>query len=405
MTQTENQKHNSQTLIYFCSIFFERASYYGFRAILVLYMIGETLKMSREEALYIYGTFTGAFIISKIIGAIFGDLIIGNKKAALIGGITQALGAFFICIPSPASLYVSLFLIVLGNGFYSPNLTALFGKNYLNRTKSLDSGFTLYYLAINMAATIGIAFIGYVGENMNWNYGFVTSGILMMISTVFIFISKEHQDVNLTKINMPSIGARALKIIIAIILVTIFWGIYELSSGNSYILQSQLKELLPSSIPEHLWSFLNSILILPIGFIAVILWTKFYSSQSLKLTFGFIFGAMAFGVLMLIPEIPTSEHLKMYITAIVLLNISEICIAPIVFSVLTQYANPKYLAILISFTFAPTRILSMLIGYFSGRLYDNPSLTTIVSVVAMSIMGFALLVYTLFIKKLIKQKT
>ncbi len=406
MNQTEEiQKHNNQTLIYLCSVFFERASYYGFRAILVLYMIGETLKMSREEALYIYGSFTGAFLISKIIGALFGDLIIGNKKASLIGGIIQAFGAFFICIPSSTSLYVSLFLIVLGNGFYSPNLTALFGKNYLNKTKLLDSGFTLYYLSINVAATLGIAFIGYIGDNISWNYGFAMSGVLMLASTIFIYVSKESQDVDMTKINTSPMELRALKIIISIILVTLFWGVYELSSSNVYLLQNQLKVFLTAFAPEHLWSFLNPIFLISTSIIAVVLWTKFHTSQAMKLTLGFFFGALSFGVLMTIPEVPSGQDLTIYLIATVLLSISEICIAPIIFSVLTKYTNPKYLAIVISFTFVPTRVSSMLIGYFNDYFYNNPSIAMMASFVSMGIIGIALSIYILFIKRLIKQKS
>lgn len=77
----------------------ERASYYGFRALVVLYMVGETLKMERTEALTIYGWLIGSLVFSQIIGGLFGDLLIGNKKSIIIGGIIQAIGAFSLCIP------------------------------------------------------------------------------------------------------------------------------------------------------------------------------------------------------------------------------------------------------------------------------------------------------------------
>jgi POT family proton-dependent oligopeptide transporter len=389
-----------QTLIYSCSLFFERASYYGFRAILILYMIGETLNMDRTEAFSVYGTLTGSFIISKIIGAIFGDLVTGNRIATIIGGVTQAIGIFSLCVSSTFGLYVGLFLIVLGNGFYSPNITALFGKNYLNTIKLLDSGFTLYYLVINIAATAGILLIGYIGERLGFNYGFIIAGILMLFSTVLMLFSKTPQ--NTTNETSPvSTDIKAIKIIAVVILLTLFWGIYEISASHIYTLQTQLKEFSTGLIHESFSGYLNAIFIFPIGIIASILWYTIYTSQSFKLALGFFFGALAFGVLLLIPEIPTEEHLFVYISAIGLLSISEICIAPILYSVLTQYANPKYLAIFISLTAVPTYGVILIIGRLTDYFYNNPKAAMSLSLIIMGGLSILLLVYTLFIRKLI----
>lgn len=392
-----------QTLIYSCSLFFERASYYGFRAILILYMIEETLKMDRAEAISIYGVFTGAFIISKVIGAILGDLVIGNKTASIVGGILQAIGVFSVCIPSTLGLYVGLFLIVLGNGFYSPNITALFGKNYLNTIKLLDSGFTLYYLVINVAATAGILLIGYIGERIGFNYGFIIAGILMLFSTVLMLFSKTPENI-INETSPVSTDIKAIKIISIVILLTLFWGIYEISASHIYTLQTQLKEFSTGLIHESLSGYLNAIFIFPIGIIASILWYTIYTSQSFKLALGFIFGALAFGVLFLIPEIPAEEHLFVYISAIGLLSVSEICIAPILNSVLTQYANPKYLAIFISLAAVPTYSVILIIGSLTDYFYNNPKASMFLSLIVMGSLSMLLLVYILFIRKLINTK-
>ena len=179
MDKIQNQKHTIETLYYSISRMLERASYYGFRALVVLYMVGETLKMERTEALTIYGWLIGSLVFSQIIGGLFGDLLIGNKKSIIIGGIIQAIGAFSLCIPSTNGLYLGLFCVVLGSGFFTPNLISNFGKSYLNKTKLLDSGFTIFYLAINLGSFLGILLIGYIGETYGYNIGFVLSGILM----------------------------------------------------------------------------------------------------------------------------------------------------------------------------------------------------------------------------------
>ncbi len=376
----------------------ERASYYGFRALVVLYMTGETLKMDRTEALSIYGWFAGSMVFSQIIGGLFGDLLIGNKKAIIFGGIIQAIGAFSLCIPSTTGLYLGLFLVVLGSGFFTPNILSNFGKSYLNKTKLLDSGFTIFYLAINLGSFLGISLIGYSGEKFGYNIGFVISGILMLLSIVPIIISKEFNSEEFEK-GETSISKRILNILIAFIVVGVFWGIYEISNIRIFDLQMQFSEISAWNISKSLWQTIGSIFTLPISLVAIILWTFFYSSQFFKLMVGFIFGAISFGVLFVIPEIPTENHTITYLISLVFLGISEIHIAPIILSISTKYANPKYLAILMSLAFLPTRLISLIFGLFNHKLYDNPMLGLKIGIVGMTVVGIGLIGYAWWNKK------
>ena len=403
MDKIQNQKHTIETLYYSISRMLERASYYGFRALVVLYMVGETLKMERAEALTIYGWFIGSLVFSQIIGGLFGDLLIGNKKSIIIGGIFQAIGAFSLCIPSTTGLYLGLFLVVLGSGFFTPNLISNFGKSYLNKTKLLDSGFTIFYLAINLGSFLGILLIGYIGETYGYNIGFVLSGTLMLISIIPITFTKEKRLDEIEKNEFP-ISKRILNILIAFIVVGLFWGFYELSSIRTFDLQLQLSEISTLGIPNHLWQSINSIFILPISIIAIILWTYFYSSQFFKLMLGFIFGVLSFGILFLIPEVPTEQHTITYLISLLFLGISEIHIAPIIHSILTKYSNPKYLAILISLAFLPTRLISLIFGLFNDKLYDNPMLGLKIGIVGMTIIGIGLIGYVVWNKNYLQQR-
>ena len=398
MDKIQNQKHTIETLYYSISRMLERASYYGFRALVVLYMVGETLKMERAEALTIYGWLIGSLVFSQIIGGLFGDLLIGNKKSIIIGGIIQTIGAFSLCIPSTTGLYLGLFLVVLGSGFFTPNLISNFGKSYLNKTKLLDSGFTIFYLAINLGSFLGILLIGYIGETYGYNIGFVLSGILMLISIIPIALTKEKRLDEIDKNEFP-ISKKILNILIAFIVVGLFWGFYELSSIRTFDLQLQLSEISTLGIPNHLWQSINSIFILPISIIAIILWTYFYSSQFFKLMLGFIFGVISFGILFFIPEVPTEQHTIIYLISLLFLGISEIHIAPIIHSILTKYSNPKYLAILISLAFLPTRLISLIFGLFNDKLYDNPMLGLKIGIVGMTFIGIGLIVYIIIDKK------
>lgn len=397
MEKIQNQKHTKETLYYSISRMLERASYYGFRALVVLYMIGETLKMERTEALSIYGWFTASLVFSQIVGALFGDLLIGNRKSIIVGGIIQAIGAFSLCIPSTTGLYIGLFLVVLGSGFFTPNIISNFGKTYLNKTKLLDSGFTIFYLAINLGSFLGILLIGYVGEKYGYNIGFVISGLLMLISIILVSLTKEKRLDEIEK-NDFSLSNRILNILIAIIIVGLFWGFYEISSIRSFDLQMQLSEISTLNIPSHLWQAINSIFILPISIIVIILWTYFYSSQFFKLIIGFIFGAVSFGILFLIPEVPTEQHTITYLISLLFLAISEIHIAPIIYSILTKYSNPKYLAILISLAFLPTKLISVIFGLFNDKLYAHPMLGLKIGIVGMTIIGIGLIAYMIIDK-------
>lgn len=399
MEKIINQKHTKETFLYALSRTLERASFYGLRSLIVLYMIDGILKMERTEAFSIYGWFTVSFLFSKIIGALLGDLIIGNKKTLIIGGMIQALGAFSFCIPSENGLYIGLFLVVLGGGLYTPNIISNFGKLYLNKTKLLDAGFTIFYLAVNLGALFGVISIGYIGETYGWNTGFVLTGIIMLLSIIPILFSKEKETALPTE-NKNTLNQRIIKISIAFLIVALFWAIYELGNIRVFDLQLKLSEISTLNIPKSMWTSLNSVFILPISIFVIILWTFFYSSQLIKLTLGFIFGIISFGILFLIPEIPTEQHTIFYLISLFFLSISEIHIAPIIHSILTRFSNPKYLAILISLAFIPTRLFSVIIGLFNDKLYVNPILGLKIGMVSMVVISIILIGYIYYEKKL-----
>jgi POT family proton-dependent oligopeptide transporter len=396
MEKIQNQKYSIETFYYSLARMIERASYYGLRALVIIYMTGEILKMDTTEALVIYGWFAGSLVFSQILGGLLGDLIIGNKKSIIIGGVVQAFGAFTLCIPSTYGLYIGLFLIVLGSGFYTPNIIANYGKSYLNKTKLLDAGFTIFYLAINIGAYLGSFLIGYSGEEFGYNVGFVISGLLILISLIPIIKTKEKELPIGEKI---SSGKRVLTIAMAFIIIGLFWGVYEISNIRILDLQIQLGENSTLGISKSMWQSLNSVFTLPISLTAIIIWTYFYNSQFFKLLIGFVFGAVAFGIILFIPEIPEEKHTIYFIASMLFLAISEIHIAPIIHSILTKYSNPKYLAILISVAFVPTKIFALIFGIFHERIYDNPTLGLKFGIIAMILISIGIIGYIIIDKK------
>lgn len=398
MNRIQNLNHNKETIIYSLSRLFERAAYYGIRSLVVLYMISESLKMTNNEALTVYGFFTLSYMFSQIFGALIGDLILSNKKALIIGGFIQSLGAFSFCIPSSIGLYLGIGLIVIGGGFYTPNMLSHYGKLYVNKTKLLDAAFTILYVAINIGSFLGVMMISLIGDKYGWNFGFISAGILMLISVALPLMNREVKISKKSQENIP-LRKRIISIVISFILIALFWAIYEVSAYRTFDLQMSFQKINDSIIPKSMWSSLNTAFIIPIGILACVLWSFFYNNQFIKLAIGFITGAVSFGILFLIPEATEAHHLVLYLISLLLLSISEMLVGPIIYSVLTQYSNPKYLAIIISLIFIPSRLLNMLISEFNDEIYNNSSFVLKTGVIIMFAISIGLLGYNFIHRK------
>lgn len=357
-------------------------------------MINGVLQMDQEHALQLYGWFTASLMFSQILGAILGDLLLGNKKALIIGCLIQSLGAFSFCIPNTFGLYVGFSLIVLGGGLCTPNIISNFGKVYLNKTKLLDAGFTIFYLAANLGAFTGVMTIAYIGNKYGWNLGFIAAGIVMLLSIIPLLLTKDTSPAE-TNTTGSTLNQRITKIIFALAIIGLFWSIYEIAGYRIFELQLTLSSISTLGIPQSIWSSLSTLLILPISIVVIVLWTWYYNSQFSKLMIGFIFGVISFGILFLIPEEPSSQHASIYFLSLLMLAISEMHIAPIVYSILTKYSNPKYLAILISLAFIPTRVFNFVFARFNENVYNNPILGLKIGIIVMTIVGIGLIWHVL----------
>lgn len=398
MKKTKSQNYTLDTIYYCFAKLLERTSYYGLRAMLVLYMLGETLKMNSKEAIAIYTWFITAIIFSQIIGALFGDLLIGNKKAIIIGGVIEALGAFILCTPSIYGLYTGLFLIVLGNGFFAPNIISNYGKSCLNKPKLLDAGFAALYLSINLGALLGALLISFLVAKLGYTVGFITSGILTLLALVPILIVKNN---TLQEGKKVSIEKRILAVVTAFVIVGLFWGVYEVSSIRISDLQLKLSEISTLEIPLSIWRSLDFVFILPVSLIATIVWAYFYTSSSFKLLMGFLFGTIAFAIVLMIPDMPQENHAIYFLLSLLLLAISEIHIVPIIYSISTKYSNPKYLAILISLVIILGKIFGLVSSLFYQIFNDYAIVGLKFGILAMLLVSMVLLAYFIIDKKVI----
>ena len=152
--------------ILFLTEMWERFSYYGMRALLVLYLV-QSQGYSAFEAMHIYAIYTGLVYLTPVIGGYLADHYLGQQKSILIGGITMMFGHLFMA--NPSTLNLALGLLIIGNGFFKPNISSLLGGFYLTNDARRDGGYSFFYVGINMGAFIAPLLIGYVGEVIVWH--------------------------------------------------------------------------------------------------------------------------------------------------------------------------------------------------------------------------------------------
>ncbi|MEE9303174.1 MAG: peptide MFS transporter [Thiotrichaceae bacterium] len=180
--------HPKGLYVLFFTEMWERFSYYGMRALLVLYLVNH-LEFDRANALEIYATYTGLVYLTPVLGGYLADRYLGNHRAILIGAIVMALGHFAMAFEH--LLYVALGLLVIGNGFFKPNISTLVGQLYQEDDERRDSGFTLFYMGINLGAFLSPLVCGTLGEMFGWHYGFAAAGVGMLLG-LLIFLYGQH---------------------------------------------------------------------------------------------------------------------------------------------------------------------------------------------------------------------
>ncbi|WP_373059678.1 peptide MFS transporter [Zunongwangia sp. H14] len=188
--QKELFGHPVGLYILFFTEMWERFSYYGMRAILVLYLVSATtggnagLGWTGGEAIALYGWYTMLVYVASIPGGIIADKLLGQKKTVLIGGIVLVAGHGILAVEEMWAFYLGLALIIAGVGMLKPNISTMVGGLYKEGDIRRDKGFTIFYIGINLGAFLSSLIVGYVGEEIGWHWGFGLAGIAMALGLV-----------------------------------------------------------------------------------------------------------------------------------------------------------------------------------------------------------------------------
>jgi len=196
--QPELFGHPVGLYVLFFTEMWERFSYYGMRAILVLFLIAETTGVNpgygwtKGEALALYGWYTMFVYVASIPGGILADQYIGQKRAVMVGGLLLCAGHGILAVDALWAFYAGLILIVLGVGCLKPNISTMVGGLYGKGDKRRDMGFYIFYMGINLGAALSALIVGYVGQKIGWHYGFGLAGIGMALGQVIYFFGQKY---------------------------------------------------------------------------------------------------------------------------------------------------------------------------------------------------------------------
>jgi POT family proton-dependent oligopeptide transporter len=391
------QHHPKGLSILFFTELWERFSFYGMRAILVLYLTRETLGdnpglgWSSAEALVLYGWYTMLVYVMSIPGGIIADKWLGQKKTVFLGGLLIAAGQLTLAINSMIGFYTGLILIISGVGCLKPNISTMVGGLYRQGDPRRDSGFTIFYIGINIGAAVAPLLVGYIGEVHGWHYGFGLAGIGMLIGQgVYLWGQKHLKDVG-NFIPVPKIEGtktrkpltriekdRVIVLLISFLIVIVFWAAYEQAGGlmNIYTHDKINREILGFEIPASLFQSVPAIFVIILGTIVASFWHKRQqkgkeSSSLFKMAIGTM--VMGTGFLMMTgAAIETQDGAKAMLIWLILSYllqvIGELSISPVALSFITKLAPLKYASIMMGVYFAATGLgnkLAGLVGEFA----------------------------------------
>jgi POT family proton-dependent oligopeptide transporter len=391
----------------------ERFSYYGMRAILVLYMVAPAtqggLGFDVKRAASIYGTYTMAVYLTALPGGLVADYLLGARLAVFLGGVIIACGHFSMIFHSMSSFYLGMVLIAAGTGLLKPNISAMVGGVYADNDPRRDSGFSIFYMGINLGAVLAPIVCGYLAQSdsfkrvlvrrgfdpaMSWHWGFGAAGVGMILGLiVFVLFGRWLAHVGgritkkaLTKVseaaaNQPLTASdwkRIAAIFIFFVFTILFWAAYEQKGASLNLFAKELvrTEIFGIGFPSSFLQSLTPLFVIMLAPTFSLLWFVMKDRQPsspVKFTLGLLFIGVAF--LLMIPASMLTAHGKispLWLVGLYFLEVcGEMCLSPVGLSTVTKLSPAKLVGIMMGVWFLASSLGSKLAGYLSGFFVAN----------------------------------
>jgi POT family proton-dependent oligopeptide transporter len=384
--------HPAGLYVLFFTELWERFSYYGMRAILVLFLVAETTSANpgfgwtNEQALALYGWYTMLVYLASIPGGILADRLLGQKRTVMLGGLLLCAGHGILAVEAVWAFYTGLGLIILGVGCLKPNISTMVGGLYRPGDDRRDKGFTIFYIGINIGAFLSALVVGYVGETYGWHYGFGLAGIGMLLGQLMYLFGqrylkgvgefigtadspdREAYDRPLTEVEID----RMKVMFLSFLLVIIFWGAFEQAGGlmNLYAEQKTNRMLLGFEVPASWFQSVNAFFIITLGTAVANFWYRWKNrGREGSSLFKMAWGVMIMGWGFLFMTAASLQYKEVGEAAMIWLilaylfhTVGELCASPVALSFITKLAPVKYASFMMGAYFAATGLGNKIAG-------------------------------------------
>ncbi len=387
----------------------ERFSYYGMRAFLILYMVAPVsaggLGFADRDAASIYGTYTGTVWGSAILGGIVADRWLGQYRSVLIGGIIIALGHFTLAFKELTFFYTGLTLIVIGTGLLKPNVSTLVGSLYQQGDARRDAGFSLFYMGINLGALFGPLIAGYLAQKVDWHIGFASAGVGMTLGLVQYVLGRNRLETPVTarpasddvsaeartekpeaagaKVGFtPTEWKRMAAIVIFFLVAILFWGAYEQAGSTLNLFADRYTRLeaFGFEFPSSWFQSVQPIFVITLAPVFAWLWVRMgrhEPSVPAKLALGVLFMAISF--LVLVPAGAMAQSAAgvrvspwWLVVSYGISELGELCLYPVGLSAVTKLSPPRIVGLMMGVWLLSNAFGNKLAGWAAGFFSTMP---------------------------------
>ncbi|MCW7492020.1 peptide MFS transporter [Leptospira sp. 2 VSF19] len=388
--ETQLNRHPRGITPLFLTEMWERLSYYGMRALLVLYLV-KSLGFSDADAGAVYAFYTSFVYLTPVIGGYLTDRFLSYQFAIYLGSFLMLCGHISLAFSGLPFFYLGLVLLALGNGFFKPNMSTIFGRLYNEKQNLRDSGFTIFYMGINLGGLLGPIICGSLGERVDWHLGFLSAGVGMAVGMiVFYFGSRRLPDSIWEKqsslprtSNSSSVDKKTQSKILLIVLLSFFsiffWMAFEQmgSSLNLFALRNTDRNLFGFNIPASVLQSINPLFILLFGPIVSLFWTALSKRNKnpnpvLKFVLSLVLLGIGFLVMVVaasFAETGVSVSILFLVFVYFWNTLSELCLSPVGLSFVSQMAPAQYASLLMGIWFLSNAFGHYAAGILSG--YQN----------------------------------
>ncbi|HET7632554.1 MAG TPA: peptide MFS transporter [Gemmatimonadaceae bacterium] len=391
----------------------ERFSYYGMRAFLILYM-GKVLGFDDRHAGSVYGTYAASVWAAAIVGGIIADRWLGQYKSVLYGGIIIALGHFTLAFHPLPFFYAGLALIVIGTGLLKPNVSGIVGSLYEQGDARRDAGFSIFYMGINLGAAIGPIIAGGIAQKVDWHLGFACAGVGMTLGLIQYVFGKRHLQPAIDRLERQRAAAHAEReaaarqgnhgtntsgeptwlsftlvewkrlaaMLVFFVFAAVFWGAYEQAGSTLQLFADRYTDtrIFGFTFPSSWFASVQAVFVIILAPAFAWLWTtmgRHEPSTPTKFAAGLFFIGLSF-LLLILPGVHLTNSPLIRVSPLWLIGcyfiqeLGELCISPVGLSVFTKLSPARLVGSMLGVWFLADSVGNKVAGYAAGFISTAP---------------------------------